>query len=455
MHYNTEYHPSLKLYDIDEQWTLLIDPDNVFWTLLSKKGDLDSAIKKKALPLYERVKSKLDKQMQEFRFKSNLMAIYINPTDRCNANCPYCYIPPFIRKNGREMDGKQLAYVLNNVVKYFTNSKKNSDTKPVIVFHASEPLLVKDLLFNAISKFDNKLHFGLQTNALLLEKKDVAFLKKHRVGIGISLDSSDHVVNNRQRISVKGDGNFKKAVEAIEWFAGYSGLNVITTITKFNVSHLSELVRFLHKRKVSCILLNPVRATQKGTEGLRPDQVALTEYFIDAVEEAIRLSISSRNGIIIGNFSNIILGIVAPTARRLMCDITPCGGGRCFLTITASGDMIPCGEFIGFRKFYGGNIFDTSIGEAMWSEPFKEIRARIVERIHECDICIFRNICGAPCPAEVYSTNKDMNTLSPYCEFYKELIRYAFKLIAEDKVKYLFRKEAFKNLQYEYKVGVL
>ncbi|MEW6409070.1 MAG: peptide-modifying radical SAM enzyme CbpB, partial [Nitrospirota bacterium] len=324
-----------------------------------------------------------------------------------------------------------------------------------IVFHASEPLLLKDLLFDAISKFNNKLLFGLQTNALLLEKKDVAFLKKHRVGIGVSLDSFDDVVNNRQRISVKGDGNFKKAVEAIEWFAGYSGLNVITTITKFNVSHLLELVRFLHARKVRCVLLNPVRATQKGTQVLRPDQIALTKYFIDAVEEAIKLSISSRNRIIIGNFSNIILGIVAPTARRLMCDITPCGGCRCFLTITASGDMIPCGEFIGFRRFYGGNIFDTSIGEAMRSEPFKEIRARIVERIDECDICIFRNICGAPCPAEVYSTDKDMHTLSPYCEFYKELIRYAFKLIVEDKVKCLFRKEAFKNLEYEYKVGAL
>ena len=77
----------------------------------------------------------------------------------------------------------------------------------------------------------------------------------------------------------------------------------------------------------------------------------------------------------------------------------------------------------------------------------------MVEKIAECDICIYRNICGAPCPAEVYSLTKDVNRKSPYCEFYKEIIQFVFKLIAEDKIKYLFRKKAFKEIGYEYKLN--
>jgi uncharacterized protein len=58
--------------------------------------------------------------------------------------------------------------------------------------------------------------------------------------------------------------------------------------------------------------------------------------------------------------------------------------------------MVPCGEFIGFKEFSGGNIFKTSIEKAMNSKPFKEIRSRMVEKIDECDICGFRHICGSP-----------------------------------------------------------
>ena len=147
------------------------------------------------------------------------------------------------------------------------------------------------------------------------------------------------------------------------------------------------------------------------------------------------------------------MGIVAPQARRLTCDISPCGGGRYFLVITAKGDMIPCGEFISLKRFEGGNIFNSSIKKAISSKPFREIRSRIVEKIPECDVCIYRNICGAPCLAEAYLLTKDINRKSPYCEFYKEIIQFAFKLIAEDKIKYLFRKKAFKEIGYEYKLN--
>lgn len=114
--------------------------------------------------------------------------------------------------------------------------------------------------------------------------------------------------------------------------------------------------------------------------------------------------------------------------------------------------MIPCGEFVGLKEFCGGNIFNSTIEEAMDSRTFREVRSRIVEKVDECKSCIFRNICGTPCPAEAYSMG-NMYSPSPYCEFYKEIIRYAFKLIAEDKVEYLLGKMGLKNLEYEYRLA--
>ncbi|MDI6735166.1 MAG: peptide-modifying radical SAM enzyme CbpB [bacterium] len=450
-----------------ERKLVFLDPDNVFWGITRKQDCESIALSEQKvcsppdeiLSLYKKVRNRLDTQMEDFRFSANLTAIYIDPTDRCNADCPYCYVPAEIRKNGKQMNEEQLKIVLQKITRYFKRraslrlapSRKN--IKPVIIFHASEPLLVKDIIFKAISDFGKQFYFGLQTNALLLERADVEFLKKHRVGVGISLDSYDPQVNNKQRLSREGDGNFAQAVQAIEWFDGYKGLNVIATITKFNVGHLPELVKFLHSKRVSCVLLNPLRLTAKSARKLQPEQDIMTRYFIEAVEKAMELSRSSDHRIIIGNFANTILAIVAPTARRLMCDISPCGGGRCFLTITASGEMIPCGEFIGLDGSSGGNIFKSTIHKAMQSKPFKKIRARIVEKIDECKICEFRNICGAPCPAELHSLG-NMYQPSVFCEFYKEIIKYAFKLIAEDKAKYLIREEALKNLEYDYNLSI-
>jgi len=437
----------LACFNLNSNYGIAIDPNNVFWGIISKREDSKIVLSRKMLSLYEKVRNDLDKQMEEFRFSSQLSAIYINPTDRCNANCPYCYIPERLRKNGSSMNGKQLEYVLEQIEEYFKGSKR----KPVIIFHASEPLLVKDIIFKVINDFSNQFYFGLQTNALLLEEADVNFLKEHNVGVGISLDSFEPKVNNSLRPTTQGRGNYRKATAAIEWFCGYEGLNVITTITRLNVTHLPQMVEFLHTKKVPRVLFNPVRMTQKSARSLQPDEKLLTKYFIEAIDKAIELSRISEHKIIIGNFANIILGIVAPTARRLMCDISPCGGGRSFLTITPSGDMIPCGEFIGLKGFSGGNIFKTSISEAMQSKPFKRIRSRVVEKIPECNRCVFRNICGAPCPAELYSLG-NMYQKAIFCKFYKEIIKYALKLIAEGKEKYLLRPDSLKNLEHEYEL---
>ncbi len=436
----------LSFSDINTEWKLALDTDNVFWGLIPKNSDGDFMLPEDLMTLYKEKKNRLDKELHDFRFNAELNCVYIDPTDRCNANCTYCYIPAKIRKQGTQMTGPELNVALEKIAAYFKKSPK----KPVIVFHAAEPLLVKDILFDSIKKFSDRFVFGIQTNALLLEKGDVEFIKKHKVGVGISLDAPDARTNNLSRVTGKGTGNFEKAVRALDWFNGYEGLNVISTVTKTNVNTLSEHVKFLHNKKIPCVLLNAVRVTQKQALKQKPDEKEFAGELIRAVETAIELTKKSGRQIVVGNFANVILAIISPTARRMMCDISPCGGGRTFLTITANGDMVPCGEFIGFKEFSGGNIFNSSLEKAMDSKPFKAIRARTVEKIDECNTCDFRHICGSPCPAEMHARG-NMYRKAEFCEFYKEMIKYAFKVIAEDKVSYLLREGSLQQMQYEYR----
>jgi uncharacterized protein len=262
----------------------LLDPNNLFWALLPDKGKEELLIPEKTLELYNKFNNILTKEIKDFRFGQELTAIYIDPTDACNANCKYCYIPQNIKKRGMSLSSKELGQILKKIAAY----SKDKGRKQVIIFHASEPLIVKDMLFKTIEKFNKTFKFGIQTNGILLEKKDVDFLIKNRVGVGISLDSVSPSIHASVRPSAAEDHG--KVVRAIGWFNGYEGLNIITTITRFNVKELPDIVRFLHKKRVPCVLMNPVRLTQKASRSIKPDEKLMTKYFLKAVNTALSLN---------------------------------------------------------------------------------------------------------------------------------------------------------------------
>ncbi len=137
--------------------------------------------------------------------------------------------------------------------------------------------------------------------------------------------------------------------------------------------------------------------------------------------------------LVVGNFANILMAIIAPTARRLMCDISPCGGGRCFFALAPNGDLFPCSEFIGLDRFRGGNLFDDDISDRLETEPFRLVTDRKVEDIEPCRRCAIRHFCGSPCPAEAHEMNGCMQKTGAFCEFYEEQVRYAFRAIADGK----------------------
>ncbi|TAK35895.1 MAG: peptide-modifying radical SAM enzyme CbpB [Chloroflexota bacterium] len=446
MNWNAATPRTLQRYGVDERWDVVLDPDRVFWALVGKDA---RQAQDEASALHARVAEELESRLREFRFGTHVTALYVNPNDACHADCRYCYIPPEIRRNGPRMTKEQLGLVLDKAAAYFSRQELG-DRKPVIIFHGSEPLVVKDLVFWAIREYGETFAFGLQTDGVLLTEEDIAFLKEKRVSVGISLDSHDPKVHSYLRRVPGQDGGFERTVRAIEAFDGYAGLNVVTTITRHNVQDLPDLVTFLHERKVQVAMMNPVRGTQPYSQSFRPDCDTLLEMFTRAVRRTLDLSERSGRPILIGDFSNLVLAIVAPEGRRLMCDITPCGGARCFFTITAGGEMVPCGEFQGLDGFSGGNIFRDSIEDAVASRPFQQVRERTVERIEECRDCAIRHICGAPCPAEMQGASGDMLLPSPYCGFYKGIVRVAFQLIAEGKIRRLVRDMAINQLQVDY-----
>jgi uncharacterized protein len=257
------------------------------------------------------------------------------------------------------------------------------------------------------------------------------------------LDSPVKEVHDRIRPLRGGGGTYDRAVHAIEHLDGYRNMSIICTISSMNVTTLPEMIDFLADRKVPSILMNPVRGTQEVARALRPPNDVLIPKFTQAIDRAVART-KAGNRITIGDFSNLILGIVAPQGRRLMCDITPCGGGRCFVSVASDGSIYPCSEFLGLKDFSTASVFEKGgVEKAVHSPQLKLVRSRRAENIPVCSDCAIRNICGAPCPGEVYAEKGSIMEKSPYCEFYEAIIRYAFQMIGAGELNNLVRTDGY------------
>ncbi|NOZ22717.1 MAG: peptide-modifying radical SAM enzyme CbpB [Planctomycetes bacterium] len=428
---NTGYGPHLDIVDIgSDEYVAVIEGDTAFWALLPK-GSATDAIKDGTIrKTFRRKADAMQREMQALRFGLTPSAVYFNPTERCNLNCSYCYLPGKMRRSGVNMSAEKVCRALGILRSYFKSSLPRG-RKPQLVFHGSEPMVVRDAVFAGIEKFADDFRFGVQTNATLLDDEAIDFLRSHGVGIGISLDGHRAQVADRTRHNWSGGGSFRKVTKMLERLADYPALNVICTVTQANVRSLTKIVEFLHGHGVPIIMLNPVRCTQPGGRALKPDNELLAREFTRALDRACELGESTGRKIVIANFANVLIGIVAPAARRLMCDISPCGGGRCFFAVSAKGDVSPCSEFIGMPQFKGGNLFKTPIPKILDSKPFQDVTGRMIEQIEPCATCAIRHFCGAPCPAEVHACEGTLCAPSAYCEFYEEQARYAFRVIAQ------------------------
>jgi uncharacterized protein len=428
---NTGNGPALLPVDIGHKdYLALVDPDTAFWLLVKRNrlvNVLSDAHFRKA---YVRKADEFKKEMEALRFTRRPSAVYFNPTERCNLNCSYCYIPESMRRNGHSMSKKELFEALERLKSYFRRTLPIG-TLPQIIFHGAEPLLNRETVFAGIDKYGKDFQFGIQTNATFLDEQTVEFLTARNVSIGMSLDGPTSAIDGRTRHNWREESTYKKTVEAMEHLKGYAGWNIISTITSENMHHLVSLVEFFHSHEVPSCMLNIVRGTMPSSNEVKPSDADAVKYYLSAMDRTYELYRKTGKKLVVANFANILLAIIAPTARRLMCDISPCGGGRFFFALSANGDLFPCSEFVGLPAFKGGNIFKDDIEGVLVRSPFSIVTGRKVEDIEPCSRCAIRNFCGAPCPAEVYAMHGRMDKTGAFCEFYEEQTRYAFRVIAD------------------------
>ncbi|MDA8399452.1 MAG: peptide-modifying radical SAM enzyme CbpB [Actinomycetota bacterium] len=413
-----------------EKYIALVEPDTAFWSLVKKNRLADLICDPAFLELVREHAHEFATEMETLRYGLTPSAVYFNPTERCNLNCTYCYLPEAMRRRGIHMSQDDLFRALETLRDFFHQTMPAND-RPQVIFHGSEPLMNRKAIFTAIDHFGDDFVFGIQTNGTLLDDGAIEFLTSRQVSIGLSLDGPLAEITDRTRHTFSGHSVHDRVLKALNSLRGYESYSVICTATSENLEHLTGMVELLHSLEVPTCMLNPVRCTLDGGRRVRPSDLDLAAAYKRALDRSYQLYLETGRKLIVANFANILLAIVAPTARRLMCDISPCGGGRCFFAVDAHGALFPCSEFIGIEGFKGGNIFSGDLQHCFDTSAFRSVTQRGVEMIEPCEHCAFRHFCGAPCPAEAHELAGDSLHRGAFCDFYQEQARYAMRLIAD------------------------
>ncbi len=414
-------------------YAAVTDPRSAFWALVDKTRVTESV---SSGPLFDSYRAKADefaRELHALRFELTPSGVYLNPTERCNLNCTYCYLPGQQRSEGKHMPSEKLSASLHKLRDYF-RSVMPEGRKPRAIFHGAEPLMNKDAVFKTIDEFGNDFAFGLQTNGTLLDDAAVDFLTSRNVSIGLSLDGPVAGITDATRQTWGGKSVHDKVLVAMEKLRGYGSWSVITTCTTENLPYLTQMVDLFHAHDVPTCMLNTLRCTLPGARDVKPADGDMAKSFFAALDRTHELYRQTGRKLLVANFANILIGILAPTARRLMCDISPCGGGRAFFALAADGSLYPCSEFIGLPRFNGGNLFEKGgVEAALQSNAFRTVTARDVDQFEPCNDCAIRHFCGSPCPAEAHEMNGGMDKIGAFCDFYKEQVNYAMRLIADGK----------------------
>jgi uncharacterized protein len=414
-------------------YAAVTDPDTAFWALVDKTRIAEEISAGPLLDSYREKSAAFAKELHALRFELTPSGVYLNPTERCNLNCTYCYLPGEQRSSGSHMSEEKLIASLGKLRDYF-RSVMPEGRKPRAIFHGAEPLMNKAAVFAAIDAFSDDFVFGLQTNGTLLDDEAVDFLTSRNVSIGLSLDGPVAGITDATRQTWGGRSVHDKVLAAMDKLKGYGSWSVITTCTTENLPYLTQMVELFHAKEVPTCMLNTVRCTLPGARGVKPADGDMAKAFFAAMDRTHALYRETGRKLLVANFANIVLGILAPTARRLMCDISPCGGGRAFFALAADGGLYPCSEFIGLPRFNGGNLHAAGgVEAALTSAAFRPVIERDVDKFSPCGSCAIRHFCGSPCPAEAAEMNGGMDKIGAFCDFYKAQVNYALRLIADGK----------------------
>jgi uncharacterized protein len=272
-----------------------------------------------------------------------------------------------------------------------------------------EPLLNFDLVSELVTKGRAPgRRYALQTNGLALDREKISFLRKHGVGLGVSLDGPPEV----NRLTRGDDSAAFKALRLLDEFD--LGVNLTVVLTRHNMEQLPRflltLAGFRCLRVVNLDLVRPVGRAVDRDLAPEPAQVA----------EMVPQLLAALQFIAQRRFPPLKVREVDQVKRRLGLGVTEpycLAASGDYAAVTPRGEVYPCASLVGQDQYLAGRVDQSKPIElsplvADWGLP------------SECAECPVRFVCRGGCPSRrISAAGGPTRPYSLECRLRREIYR--------------------------------
>jgi MoaA/NifB/PqqE/SkfB family radical SAM enzyme len=302
--------------------------------------------------------------------EDRLKEIIISITNRCNLRCAMCQIPGSGVQE--EMTTEKIKELILDAVKLCPAS---------LVFSGGEPLLRNDI-YDLIS-FANrkKINTCLTSNGILIDDSVAKRLADSGIGVvNISIEGPEKVHE-----SMRGTGNFNKAVEALNRLCLYKiETTIATVVCRKNYKSLPEVMDLARSHGVTTVKFQPfsdIFLVQKQGKAdfflSQSERSAIEQSVEEVIKRSLEYKISTNPVEYLRAIPAYLCGC-ANNGARIGCAAlwTSC-------PISARGDVYPC-WVLSDRIL--GNVKDVRLS-SIWNS-FKHNRMRESILAGDCPGCL-------------------------------------------------------------------
>ncbi|MBU5306829.1 thioether cross-link-forming SCIFF peptide maturase [Clostridioides mangenotii] len=337
-------------------------------------------------------------------------ALCLNVAHDCNLKCKYCFAAQGDFGGDKELMSFEVGkaaidFLINN-----SGNRKNLE----IDFFGGEPLMNFDVVKQLVEygrsvekDYNKNIRFTITTNGVLLNDEIIKYINENMHNVVLSLDGRKDI-NDSMRPTVNDKGSydiilpkFKKLVENRPKDKYYY---IRGTFTRDNLDFSKDIIHFANEGfKLTSV--EPVVGDASNPYALREED--LPKIFEEYEKFADEYADRQLNGEGFKFFHYMIDLNQGPCVIKR---ITGCGAGNEYLSVTPSGDIYPCHQFVGNEEFKMANIFDEEI--IMPKELKQSFREAHVYSKDECKKCWNKFYCSGGCHANAINFNNDITV--PY-----------------------------------------
>jgi uncharacterized protein len=284
-------------------------------------------------------------------------------------------------------------------------------------------------------KEDLSVTYATITNGTIMTEEIKNFINEKFLGLWISLDGPKDI-NDKQRFGLSGSVHDRVAETIEKLHPRCYPIIIKSVVTKRSVNKLAEIVDYIGSLNIDSMVIRPVSDVPPESDLFVSDEDYA--FYINELANILANNINKlANGEkvkLMSYISPILMQMITKTRK-----INRCSAGQELLTITADGDVYPCEQYIGLRKFHMGNIHDDDFpGEKF--ERLREMFCRInIYSSLNCSECWARFFCGGVCHWRSYISHGDLSrSMDQRCLEMKTILEALLPEIADifsDEVK--------------------